>query len=226
MSSEQNSCTQGVWAAYQPYFYNSPVLCIDTEGLQAAAQNENQQYRMLMKVLAISDIIIYRSRSERLNSDMYKFLSTASKIYQKHLSPLLHENDHASNYASGPTAIIFHEVHNTRPLSNTLLEAPENIIREKFAEMKLNIDAFSNLKYVGIRTYSSSPTDFNPIKGILKSDIESKLKPMRSIKSIYEQLVILNEKFSGNIEYDINKEYTLHESHFMCDTICEGKFAI
>lgn len=225
MSSEQKSCTRGVWLAYQPYFYNiNPVLCIDTEGLQATAQNENQQYRMLMKVLAVSDIIIYRTRSERLNSDMYKFLATASKIYQKHLSPLLlHESDHATNFTAGPSAIIFHEVHNTRPLSNnTLLETPENLIREKFSEMKLNIDAFSSLKYVGIKTTISAPTDFGLFKSTLKNDVESK-KPMRSIKSIYEQLEILNEKFSGNVEYDIDKQYTLHESHFLCDTICEGE---
>lgn len=234
MSSEQKSCTLGVWLAYQPYFYNSsPILCIDTEGLQATAQNENQQYRMLMKVLAVSDIIIYRTRSERLNSEMYKFLATASKIYQKHLSPLLNEHDHATSFTAsssssttGPSAIIFHEVHNTWPLSNTLQDSPENMIRDKFAEMKLNIDAFSNnLKYVGIKT-NSIPTDFNPLKSILKSEIENKLRPMRSIRSIYEQLEILNEKFSGSMEYNIDKEYTLHESHFMCDIKCEGKKSI
>lgn len=180
---------------------------------------------MLMKVLAVCDIIVYRTRSERLNSDMYKFLATASKIYKKHLSPLLNENDRASNFtAAGPIAIIFHEVHNTWPLINTLQsDAPENIIRDKFAEMKLSIDAFSCLKYVGVKTNSSAPTDFNPIKSILKSEIESKLKPMRSIKSIYEQLELLNDKFSVNMEYNIDKEYTLHESHFLCDTICEGE---
>lgn len=216
-SSEQNSCTMGISVAYQPYFYNSKVLCIDTEGLQGVAQNENQQHRMLMKVLAIADIIIYRTRSERLQSNMYKFLGTASKIYQKHLSPLLNE----SNYLIGPSVIIFHEVQNTRPLESNLLEAPETIIKEKFAEMKLNIDAFSSLKYVGIKT-NSTPTDFNPIKSILKNDIENKLKPLRSLRSIYDQLEMLNKKFSGNVEYNIDKEYTLHESHFMCETICES----
>lgn len=220
MSSEQKSCTLGVWLSLQSYFYNNHVLCIDTEGLQATAQNESHQYRMLMKVLAISDIIIYRTRSERLNSDMYKFLATASKIYQKHLSPLLHENEHP--HTAGPSAIIFHEVHNTWPLMGASLhdDAPENIIRDKFAEMKLSIEAFSSLKYIGIKT-SSAPTDFKLIKDYLKSIVE--LKPMRSIKGIYEQLQILNENFSGNMEYDIDKEYTLHESHFLCETICEGQ---
>ncbi|KAG5678161.1 hypothetical protein PVAND_007855 [Polypedilum vanderplanki] len=222
MSSEQKSCTLGVWLAYQGYFYNSPILCVDTEGLQGVAQNENQQHRMLMKVLAVSDIIIYRTRAERLNSDMYKFLGTASKIYQRHLSPLL--NDNASNFTTyGPSVIIFHEVSNTWPLETSIVESPENIIKEKFSEMKLNIDAFSSLKYVGIKT-SSAPTDFNPLKSILKNDIENKGKHMRSIRSIYDQLEMLNNKFSGDVEYNIDKEYTLHESHFKCEVTCEGCF--
>ncbi|KAL7051403.1 hypothetical protein ACKWTF_004455 [Chironomus riparius] len=219
MSNQQKSCTLGVCCAFQKYFYNSQILCLDTEGLQGIAQNENQQHRMLMKVLAVSDIIIYRTRAERLNSDMYKFLGTASKIYQRHLSPILHDN--ASGYLGGPTVIIFHEVHNTWPLESNLVEAPENIIKEKFLEMKLNIDAFSSLHYVGIKT-NSSPTDFNPLKSILKNDIENKLKPLRTIRSIYEQLDMLNKKFSGNVEYNIDKEYTLHESLFLCETVCEG----
>lgn len=221
MSSEQKSCTLGVCCAYQGYFYNNQILCIDTEGLAGIAQNENQQHRILMKVLAVSDIIIYRTRAERLNSEMYKFLGTASKIYQRHLSPILH--DSASNYSNGPTVIIFHEVHNTRPLESNLEDAPENIIKEKFLEMKLNIDAFSSLHYVGIKT-SSSPTDFNPLKSILKNDIENKFKPLRTIRSIYDSLELLNKKFSGNVEYNIDKEYTLHESLFLCETICEGCF--
>jgi zinc finger FYVE domain-containing protein 1 len=225
MSSEQKSCTLGVWLAYQPYFYNTPLLCIDTEGLQAVAQNENQQYRMLVKVLAIADIIIYRTRSERINSEMYKFLATASKIYQKHLSPILRDGADlsSSTFTAGPSAIIFHEVHNTWPLNmNNLTEDTDHIIQEKFAEMKLSIDAFSKLKYVGIKT-NSAPTDFNPMKSVLKDEVMNKDRPMRSIRSIYKQLEILNEKFSGTVEYNIDRAYIFHESHFMCEVICEGE---
>lgn len=118
MSSEQNSCTMGVNCYYQKFFYKHEVLCIDTEGLQGVTQNENQQHRMLMKVLAISDIIIYRTRAERLNIDMYKFLATASKTYLKHFSPMLHSATSAST-AKGPDVIIFHETHNTRPLTSS-----------------------------------------------------------------------------------------------------------
>lgn len=118
MSPEQSSCTMGVNCYYKKFFYNHEILCIDTEGLQGVTQNENQQHRMLMKVLAISDIIIYRTRAERLNIDMYKFLATASKTYLKHFSPMLHAASAAAS-AKGPDVIIFHETHNTRPLTSS-----------------------------------------------------------------------------------------------------------
>lgn len=118
MSPEQSSCTMGVNCYYKKFFYNHEILCIDTEGLQGVTQNENQQHRMLMKVLAISDIIIYRTRAERLNIDMYKFLATASKTYLKHFSPMLHAESTAAS-AKGPDVIIFHETHNTRPLTSS-----------------------------------------------------------------------------------------------------------
>jgi zinc finger FYVE domain-containing protein 1 len=195
---------------------------VDTEGLQSVAQNENTQHRMLMKILAVTDIIIYRTRSERLTADMYKFLGTASKIYQKHLSPLLSDKaSSSSGSAAGPTVIIFQEVHNTWPLETNIMDLPENIIKDKFSEMKLNIDAFSSLKYIGIKT-NSAPTDFNPLKSILKNDIENKLKPTRTIRSIYDQLELLNEKFSDSLDYNIDREYTFHESHFTCETMCES----
>lgn len=119
MSNEQVSCTMGIDCYYQKFFYNHPIFCIDTEGLSAVTQNENQQHRMLMKVLAMSDIIIYRTRSERLSVEMYKFLATASLTYQKHFSPILHAADSSTSTAKGPHVIIFHETHNTRPLTNS-----------------------------------------------------------------------------------------------------------
>lgn len=98
-------------------------------------------------------------------------------------------------------------------------ESPESVIKEKFADMKLNIDAFNSLNYIGIRT-SHPPTDYNPLKSILRKTIETideeKLRPMRTFRSIYEALVMLNEKFSGSIG---GAHYTFHELHFTCDMV-------
>lgn len=46
-SSEQESCTLGVWAAYDRC---SNVLCLDTEGLLGSTSRDNQRVRMLLKV--------------------------------------------------------------------------------------------------------------------------------------------------------------------------------
>jgi zinc finger FYVE domain-containing protein 1 len=47
-SSEQDSCTLGVWAAYDPHLR---VICLDTEGLLGSTNHENQRTRLLLKVI-------------------------------------------------------------------------------------------------------------------------------------------------------------------------------
>ena len=46
-SNGQDSCTVGVWVAYDP---SRNVICLDTEGLLGATSNENQRTRLLLKV--------------------------------------------------------------------------------------------------------------------------------------------------------------------------------
>lgn len=79
-------------------------------------QNENKRMRMLLKVLALSDIIIYRTRSERIHSEIFHFFATANKVFFKHFSSILNEN---SVKTMGPDVIIFHETRNTRPLESS-----------------------------------------------------------------------------------------------------------
>lgn len=56
-SNQQESCTTGVWASFDP---DLQVLILDTEGMLGRVDNENIRTRMLLKVLAISDLVIYR----------------------------------------------------------------------------------------------------------------------------------------------------------------------
>jgi zinc finger FYVE domain-containing protein 1 len=42
-------------------------VVIDTEGMLAVSDNENERKRLLLKVLAVSDIVIYVTRAERLH---------------------------------------------------------------------------------------------------------------------------------------------------------------
>ena len=48
--------------------------------------NENHRTRQLLKVLAISDIVIYKTRAERLHTDLFYFMGDASKAYNEHFS--------------------------------------------------------------------------------------------------------------------------------------------
>lgn len=118
-SSHQSSCTVGVWAAFDP---KEKVIVIDTEGLLGITSNQNQRMRLLLKILGISDIIIYRTRAERLHNDMYQFLCESSSAYTKHFSEELESAAKRCNKGVGdltPAVIIFQETVNTNVLGNS-----------------------------------------------------------------------------------------------------------
>ena len=64
-ASSEGSCTLGVWAAFEP---RTQTLVLDTEGMLGVnysgkeLANENRRTRQLLKVLAISDVVIYKTR--------------------------------------------------------------------------------------------------------------------------------------------------------------------
>ena len=114
-SASQVSCTVGIWAAYDE---NNHLLIVDSEGLLSTSNNSNQQKRLLMKILAISDVIIYRTKAERLHLDMFSFLGDASEAYLKHFSPelkaaLQRGQLNMSLCSLGPAVVIFHETQHT-----------------------------------------------------------------------------------------------------------------
>lgn len=117
-SPTQNSCTIGIWCAYDP---TRRVITIDTEGLLGMSDNNNRRTRLLLKVLAISDVIIYRTRAERLHTDLFTFLGTASSAYIKHFAKELKAASERCNLQCtlsdlGPVVIIFHETVHTEVL--------------------------------------------------------------------------------------------------------------
>lgn len=63
-SASDGRCTFGVWAAFEP---RTQTLVLDTEGMQGVCTaggkpDENRRSRQLLKVLAISDVVICKSR--------------------------------------------------------------------------------------------------------------------------------------------------------------------
>lgn len=51
-------------------------------------------------------------------------------------------------------------------------KSPEDILRERFAEMNIDLEAFSSLRYVGIQT-QQPPTDYSAIRNALLLEIEN-----------------------------------------------------
>ena len=210
-SSEQRSCTVGVWVAYAPHH---KALVIDTEGLMGVSKNENRRMRLLLKVLAISDIVIYRTRAERLHNDMFTFLDDASNAYWKHFSPELQaasERNGLSFTVSslGPTIIIFHETQFTKTLGMIPLQeieeeavdellcqsATDNItaeeyIKQHFCKLKLYPKAFSAIEYIGTQTISP-PTDFVGLKKQVSELLQcNSVRSPRTIDVIYKSIEV------------------------------------
>ena len=117
-SAEQSSCTAGVWACHDA---ERRSIMVDTEGLLGNTTNQNRTTRLLLKVLAISDIVIYRTRADRLHNDMFAFLADASKSYLQHFQEELKSAKErfkidipVSNL--GPVIVVFHETTHTNVL--------------------------------------------------------------------------------------------------------------
>ncbi|XP_055380400.1 zinc finger FYVE domain-containing protein 1-like isoform X2 [Condylostylus longicornis] len=218
-SSDQTSCTVGVMAAMQR---RMGVLCIDTEGFLGTNSNPDRIKRMLLKILAISDIIIFRTRCERLRRDMYQFLDTASKAFHRHFTSALQSLDVSESPRSlGPGIIIFHETRYTKPLESTLSESVEDQIRTNFRKLNMNIDSFSSLQYIGIQTEGTKSTNYKRIKDVIKAEIaNTTVRSHRQPKVIFKAIRALNLKFSGEIaDRDINP---FPEQYFSCNNKCES----
>ena len=124
----------GVWSALDE---NQRTLVLDTEGRLGLSQNDNIRNRLLLKILCISDIIIFRTKAPKLPNDMFQFLSDASnaflKYFRKELENVM-KNCKADGPMStmGPTLIVFHETQHTEVLRGLCVF---HILRNKNKEM-------------------------------------------------------------------------------------------
>lgn len=193
-SPYQNSCTIGVWAKYDPTL---KMLCIDTEGFLGITKKEHQRTRLLLKILAISDVIIYRTKSERLPRDMYTFLGGASKAYKEHFSPALQNalqkyEVEKSALSWGPSVIIFHETRYTNTLNSIadVKMSPEDMLRENFAKLDESCDGFSSLKYIGVGD-GVGKASFTQLRVAVEKELESnQVRSPRSPKYVFHILKV------------------------------------
>lgn len=217
-SAHQESCTIGVWAAYDPL---TKAIVIDTEGFLGVTANHNQRSRLLLKVLAVSDVVIYRTRAERLHNDMFQFLCDASTAYTKHFSIELQaaaQRCGKSVADLNPSVVVFHETTNTKVLGQDNGGKPaENDLWDKFQQLECPMH-FKDLKYIGTRT-KGSKTDFCDFQAELQQQLENKShRAARKPDIVYMTLKNLNDKFSGEIEKPVYG--TFPDQMFTCSVKC------
>ncbi|XP_037359546.1 zinc finger FYVE domain-containing protein 1 isoform X2 [Talpa occidentalis] len=223
-SPAQESCTVGVWAAYDPVH---KVTVIDTEGLLGATVNLSQRTRLLLKVLAISDLVIYRTHADRLHNDLFKFLGDASEAYLKHFTKELKATTARCGLdvplsTLGPAVIIFHETVHTQLLgSDHPSEVPEKLIQDRFRKLGRFPEAFSSIHYKGTRTYNP-PTDFSGLRRALEQQLDNNTtRSPRHPGVIFKALKALSDRFSGEIPDDQMAHSSFFpDEYFTCSSLC------
>ncbi|XP_075257475.1 zinc finger FYVE domain-containing protein 1-like isoform X3 [Convolutriloba macropyga] len=217
-SSSQITGTVGVWAAYDP---ENKSLVLDTEGLLGVTNNQNVRSRLLVKILAISDIIIYRTRSDRLHSDTFQFLGDASAAYLKYFSPELKtisENCRVSVSNLGPSLIVFHETSFTEPLKDDGDFTTAEQLKQRFSQIGRSPEGFSSISYLGVRT-SAPPTDFSILREEVSNEIsKTGVRSTRPLHIVFQLLQALNEKFNGPVDNLLMN--TLPDEYFTCAVQC------
>ncbi|XP_041132472.1 zinc finger FYVE domain-containing protein 1-like [Polyodon spathula] len=223
-SPAQESCTVGVWAALDPLHR---VVVMDTEGLLGTSSNLGQRTRLLLKVLAVSDLVIYRTHADRLHDDLFKFLGDASDAYLKYFTKELKATTARFGLdvplsSLGPAVIIFHEtVHTTLLGSDKPSDSPERLLQERFRKLGCFPEAFSSVQYRGTRTYNP-PTDFSGLLWTVEQQLSNNtMRSPRPSRVIYKALQALSERFSG----EILDEHMAHSSffpdeYFTCNSLC------
>ena len=150
----------------------------------------------------MSDIVIYRTRAERLHNDLFYFLGDASKAYNKHFSHELSRVGEQNSFVSGgktpeddlsslgPAVVIFHETLHTDVLSRVHSKEPEVVIRERFRALKQDISAFSKIRYVGTR--SAGKTNFRSLREVIAKELRDvSVRSQRKVCLVYQVLNIV-----------------------------------
>ena len=191
-SSAQSSCTIGIWAAYDR---KNKIICIDTEGLLGVSENNNRRTRLLLKVLAISDIIIYRTRAERLHNDLFTFLGDASRAYGQHFHTELREASKRSGQCYtptdlGPVVVVFHETIHTKILQRNEDKSPEDELRRRFQSLNLTTDSYSAFEYIGTQT-PNPPTTFKGLQGSMRRHLNNTtVRSARKVSIVFGALKV------------------------------------
>ncbi|KAJ8403763.1 hypothetical protein AAFF_G00346310 [Aldrovandia affinis] len=221
----QSSCTVGVWAAFDP---GLRLVVLDTEGLLGAATNQNQRMRLLLKVLAVSDVVVYRTRAERLHNDMFEFLGRASGAYLRYFTPELRALSSRCGMevplsSLGPAVIVFQETSRTKLLGHESEVAgqADTLLQKRFHDQGLRTDAFSSVQYVGTQTITP-PTDYTLLLGAVRQQVgNTATRSPRQPSIVFSALQALSDRFCGEISDDKTSIYSFFpDEYFTCSSVC------
>ncbi|XP_060744225.1 zinc finger FYVE domain-containing protein 1 isoform X2 [Tachysurus vachellii] len=217
------SCTIGVWAAYEPLL---GLIVLDTEGLLGASTHQNQRMRLLLKVLAVSDVVMYRTRAERLHNDLFHFLGSASAAYLKYFTPQLRALSSRCGLEVplsnlGPAAVVFQETSRTQLLGHDTTVPADIVLQKRFHDLGLSTEAFSSVQYVGTQTITP-PTDFSQLKETITKQVKSTAsRAPRQPNIVFSALQALSDRFCGDIADDKIIMYSFFpDEYFTCPSVC------
>lgn len=88
--------------------------------------------------------------------------------------------------------------------------------------MRLEIDAFSSIKYIGVQT-QNPPTNYSPFFEAIQNELDNTtVRSARKPHLVYNTLKTLNDKFSGEIENVSNILFP--DQYFTCPVKCLSCF--
>lgn len=98
------------------------------------------------------------------------------------------------------------------------VESAEDILKTRFAQMKLETEAFSSIKYVGLHT-TNSTTDYEPLQNAIKKELNNtSVRSARKPHLVYNTLRVLNDQFSGEMENFT--DILFPDQYFTCPVKC------
>ncbi|MBN3271894.1 ZFYV1 protein, partial [Polyodon spathula] len=161
--------------------------------------------RLLLKVLAVSDVVVYRTRAERLHNDMFQFLGSASSAYLRHFTRELRALSSRCGLevplsSLGPAVIVFQETSSTRLLGWVNFIIVHSLVCQAYEQSDLGLSYTEcKRKYTRIVIRGDHRTLQNILEGIQSRNSKKQTK----------------DKNAG-----MEIRLPLHSVHQLCRNIC------
>ena len=228
-----------MWAAFQPLVN---AVFLDTEGFSGNSGNLNSRKRLLLKVMSLSDVVIYKTRSERLSDEVLQNLADASEAHYRFFANKIG----GGGPLPGPSVVICHETQFSDVLPGRDADgvSPEEHIADRMDHNRQDRTSLRRISYVGARlgggasaaagksSSSSGEEDEEATErashlGRLRERVERDLQDAapdgrgaRSLDKIFEELTVLWKSFSDPLERSpVSSSFS--SEHLACTARCQ-----